>query len=72
MVWQHNNQTLLGIELPTGEHGNCPAIAGEHRTTREPHYLAGRTEPHSAQQRRYLDWAATVIGELQHHPKLRE
>jgi hypothetical protein len=35
-------------------------------------YLAGRTETHSAQQRRYLDWAATVIEELQHHPKLRE
>ncbi len=28
-------------------------------------YLAGRTETHSAQQRRYLDWA-------QHYPKLRE
>jgi hypothetical protein len=35
-------------------------------------YLAGRNETHSAQQRRYLDWAATVIEELQHHPKLRE
>jgi hypothetical protein len=35
-------------------------------------YLARRTETHSAQQHRYLDWAAKVIEELQHHPKLHE
>jgi hypothetical protein len=33
-------------------------------------YLARRTE--SAQQQRYLEWAASVIEEMQHHPKLRE
>jgi hypothetical protein len=32
-------------------------------------YLARRTETHSAQQRRYIDWAPTIIEELQHHPK---
>jgi hypothetical protein len=35
-------------------------------------YLARRTETHSDQQHRYLDWAAKVIEELQHHPKLHE
>ena len=34
-------------------------------------YLASRTETHSAQQRHYLDWAAKVLEDLQHHPKLR-
>lgn len=33
-------------------------------------YLARCTETHSAQQHRYLDWAAKVIEDLQHHPKL--
>jgi len=35
-------------------------------------YLARRADIHSAQQHRYLDWAADVLRELQHHPKLRE
>jgi hypothetical protein len=35
-------------------------------------YLARCTETHSAQQHRYLDWAAKVIEELQHHPKLHD
>jgi hypothetical protein len=33
-------------------------------------YLARRTE--SAQQQHYLERAASVIEEMQHHPKLRE
>jgi hypothetical protein len=35
-------------------------------------YLARRAETHSAQQHRYLDWAADVIKELKYHPKLNE
>ena len=35
-------------------------------------YLARRTETHSHQQHRYLDWAAKVLEELQHHPKLHD
>ena len=35
-------------------------------------YLARRTETHSHQQHRYLDRAAKVLVELQHHPKLEE
>jgi hypothetical protein len=35
-------------------------------------YLASRTETHSAQQRHYLVWAAKVLEDLQHHPKLRD
>jgi hypothetical protein len=33
-------------------------------------YLARRTQ--SAQQQRYLEWASTVIEEMQHHLKLYE
>jgi hypothetical protein len=32
-------------------------------------YLARRAETHSAQQHRYLDWAADVIKELKYHPE---
>lgn len=35
-------------------------------------YLARRTETHSPQQHHYLDWAAKVLEDLQHHPKLQE
>jgi hypothetical protein len=35
-------------------------------------YLARRTEIHSAKQNGYLDWAANVIEDLQHHPKLHD
>jgi hypothetical protein len=35
-------------------------------------YLARRAETHSAQQHRYLDWAADVIKELKYHPQLNE
>jgi hypothetical protein len=35
-------------------------------------YLAKRTETHSAKQNSYLDWAATVIEDLSHHPKLHD
>jgi hypothetical protein len=35
-------------------------------------YMARREETHSAQQHRYLDWAADVIKELMFHPKLNE
>jgi hypothetical protein len=35
-------------------------------------YLARRAETHSAQQHRYLDWAADVIKELKYHPKLNK
>jgi hypothetical protein len=35
-------------------------------------YLARCSETHSAQQHRYLDWAAKVLGELQRHPKLHD
>jgi hypothetical protein len=35
-------------------------------------YLARGVETHSAQQHRYLDWAADVIKELRYHPKLNE
>jgi hypothetical protein len=33
-------------------------------------YLARRTQ--SVQQQRYLDWASSIIEEMQRHPKLRE
>jgi hypothetical protein len=35
-------------------------------------YLARCSETHSAQQHRYLDWAAKVLEKLQHHPKLHD
>jgi hypothetical protein len=35
-------------------------------------YLARCSETHSAQQHRYLDWAAKVLEELEHHPKLHD
>jgi hypothetical protein len=35
-------------------------------------YLARHAKTHSAQQHRYLDWAARIIEELQHHPKVQE
>jgi hypothetical protein len=35
-------------------------------------YLAGRAETHSAQQSHYLDWAATILRELRHHPRLSD
>jgi hypothetical protein len=35
-------------------------------------YLARHAETHSAQQHRYIDSAARIIEELQHHPKLQE
>jgi hypothetical protein len=34
-------------------------------------YLSRYTETHSAQQHRYLDWAATVIEEMCKHPMLK-
>jgi hypothetical protein len=33
-------------------------------------YLARRTQ--ADQQQRYLAWAADVVGEMQHHPTLRD
>jgi hypothetical protein len=33
-------------------------------------YLARRAK--EKQQQRYLDWAANVVEEMQHHPKVRE
>jgi hypothetical protein len=35
-------------------------------------YLARHAETHTDEQHQYLDWAARIIGELQHHPKARE
>jgi hypothetical protein len=35
-------------------------------------YLVSRTETHSNQQHRYLDWPAKVLEEPQHHPKVRD
>ena len=35
-------------------------------------YLSRHSGAHSPQQHRYLDWAAKVVEEMQHHPKVYE